>query len=373
MLEALKDDSDLTVLTERPADFAKLDDFYGTSLRLSRIRVLRPNPLIRTVLRLDPDPGSMQPIAYLMRMCRRYRAAYDLVLAAGMEEMDLGGPGLIYVHYPHLTRFWTRYRDSHAGVAGLLRGETRPWMLLAGYSLERVKQNTMLANSDWTRRLIEKAYDVPAQTLYPPVTASPSQLPWDVRENSFVSAGRLHRDKRMDWIIGALSKVRERHPDLRLHLVGTQDEGRQAIIYYRELRRLAEAHGTWVQLHEGMTRTDLLELMGRCRYGIHALIDEHFGIAPAETLMAGCIPFVHDSGGQVEIAGRDPRLCYSDTDAVAKICAVLASADRQSSIQESLSARRRLFAIERFTEGVRAAVSSAIARSSARPHCEFRP
>ena len=27
---------------------------------------------------------------------------------------------------------------------------------------------------------------------------------------------------------------------------------------------------------------------------------------------AGCIPFVHDSGGQVEIVGQDSRLCFNE-------------------------------------------------------------
>jgi len=365
MLEALKDRYDLTVLAERQVNLPEVNRFYGTSLRQSDVSVLRPNRLIRGVLRLDPDRSSIQPVAYLMRMCRRYRRAYDLVMTAGTEEMDLGGTGLIYVHYPHLARFWAEYQDSRAGLAGLMRGQTRPWMLLAGYSLERMKQATMLTNSDWTRRRVHEAYGMGARTLYPPVTASRSPLPWSVRENSFVSAGRLHTNKRMDWMIGILAKVRERHPGIRLHLAGTRDKGRQAATYYRELRSLVDANADWVQLHEDLTRDGLLELMGRCRYGIHALKGEHFGIAPAEALMAGCIPFVHDSGGQVEIAGDDPRLCYSDADAADKIGAVLGSTDLQASLQKMLSARRELFTIERFTEGIRAAVDSTIAGSLA--------
>jgi hypothetical protein len=86
--------------------------------------------------------------------------------------------------------------------------------------------------------------------------------------------------------------------------------------------------------------------------------------------MAGCIPFEHDSGGQVEIAGNDPRLCYNDTDAAEKIAAVLHSADLQASLQDTLSARRELFTMERFMEGIRAAVDTAIAGSFSQPRRE---
>jgi glycosyltransferase involved in cell wall biosynthesis len=361
ILQALKDEYDLTVLAGEKADLPGLNRFYGTSLRDSDVSVLYPNRLVRGLLRLDPDPGSIQPAAYLMRMCRRYRRAYDLVMAAGMEEMDLGGHGLIYVHYPHLARFWTKYQDSRAGLMGLIRGRTRPWMLLAEYQVERMKRNTFLTNSDWTARQIHEAYGVSARPIYPPVPAAGAGLPWEDREDSFVCVGRLHAGKRMDWIIGILGKLRERHPAIRLHLVGTRDEGRAAAGYYRALRRLVDSNRGWVRLHEDLTRGGLSELMGRSRYGIHALKEEHFGMAAAEALMAGCIPFVHASGGQVEIVGNDPRLCYSDSDAADQIGAVLDSGNLQAALQRSLSPRMELFTVERFTDQIRAAAKSAIA------------
>jgi glycosyltransferase involved in cell wall biosynthesis len=360
-LEALKDEYEITILSARQADFSGVNRFYGTSLRNTHFKTIYPKRLIQGLLRLDPDAGSIQPAAYLMRMCRRVRHHYDLVLAAGMEEMDLGGPGLLYVHYPHLARFWENYDDGRAGWLGLLRGKTRPWMLLAGYSTDRLKENTMLTNSNWTGDRIKEAYGIRARTVYPPVTPCHQALPWDERENCFVCAGRLHSRKRMDWVIGVLAKVRERHSTIRLHLIGTRDEGPEAAAYYRALQTLVYANREWVQLHEELSREDLLELLGHSRYAIHALEDEHFGIAPAEALMAGCIPFVHDSGGQIEIVGHEPSLCYRDEDAVQKVNGVLASEELQSILRVRLAARRELFTIERFMEEIRGAVRLAIA------------
>ncbi len=360
ILQALRDDYDLTVLTYDPVRLEALNRFYGTSLRETDLSAVYPQRLVRAALSLDPGEGSIQPAAYLMRMCRRIRHRYDLVMAAGMEEMDLGGPGIMYVHYPHLARFWDKYRDSSAGVSGLLRNRTRPWILLAGYSIQRMKQATTLTNSDWTASRIREAYGIHAQTVYPPVTMCASPLPWESRDNSFVCAGRLNSRKRMDWLIAVLSQVRESYRDIRLHLVGTRDEGPEASRYYRDLAELVARNSGWVHLHEDLSREGLLELMGRSRYAIHALRDEHFGIAPAEALMAGCVTFVHDSGGQVEIVGRDSRLCYSDEDAVEKISVVLASPELQAVLSSSLAARRKFFTVERFTREIRRAVSQAI-------------
>jgi glycosyltransferase involved in cell wall biosynthesis len=362
ILEALKDDYDVTVLTWGPIDLTAVDVFYGTSLAASKVSFIRPSLFVRAILALDPDRNSIQPAAYMMRMCRRLRDNYDLVIAAGMEEMDLGGPGLLYVHYPHLGNFWKTYADSSVGICGLISGKTRPWMMLAGFSVARLKQNRMLTNSAWTGVEIKAAYGVTAQTLYPPVTAPASMLSWEGRENAFVCTGRLLPKKRMDWIIAVLGEVRRQHPGVRLHLVGTRDPGKVAGDFYRYLVDMVQANSDWITLHETLSRDELLRLMGSVKFGIHALIDEHFGLAPAEALMAGCIPFVHDSGGQVEIVSSDPRLCFQDEDAVAKIAAMVRSEAMQNAVRETLAPRRALFAVPCFLEGIRTAVASAIAK-----------
>ena len=41
-------------------------------------------------------------------------------------------------------------------------------------------------------------------------------------------------------------------------------------------------------------------------------LKEDFGIAPVELQLAGCITFVPDDGGQIEIIDRDIRLASRD-------------------------------------------------------------
>jgi len=88
-------------------------------------------------------------------------------------------------------------------------------------------------------------------------------------------------------------------------------------------------------------------------YGIHANRDEHFGIAPAEMMASGCIVFVHNGGGQVEIMGRDLRLCYqTDKAAVEKILGIVNSATLQAAILDS-PPRRTMFSTAAFMGGLR--------------------
>ena len=138
--------------------------------------------------------------------------------------------------------------------------------------------------------------------------------------------------------------------------MGTREPLDDGPRYFRELQDLAAANSAWVTLHEDLSRTDLSGLTGRLLYGIHAQVEEHFGIAPAEALLGGCIPFVHDSGGQAEIVDRDRRLCFStEEDAVRKLSAVMRDGSLQTAILESL-APRELFTPDRFVEGLRNAV-----------------
>jgi len=368
IVEALKSHYALTLLTWDRVDTAEINRFYGTSLAPTDFDGFYPNRLLRAFFKLDPGPGSLQPTAYLMRACHRIRGHYDLVIGAAVEEMDLGGPGLLYVHYPELSRFWPKYRDCggkplSAKILHLLKGETRPWMILSDYSLERLKENAILTNSDWTGALFERIYGVKTRTLYPPVPAADTEPPWSLRANGFLASGSLERRKRLEWIVSTLSQVRKSQPDLTLHLVGAKVEVGDGPEYYRELRRLVVANSNWMTLHENLSRQDLSQLAAQVRYGIHARIDEHFGIAPAEILMSGGIPFVHNSGGQVEISGRDPRLCFTtQEDAVGKITVVMRDEGVQAAILESLAPRRKMFTCQRFMEGIREAVQSHLAR-----------
>ena len=84
--------------------------------------------------------------------------------------------------------------------------------------------------------------------------------------------------------------------------------------------------------------------------------NEHFGMAPAEMATAGCIVWVRDDGGQVEIVGGDRRLIYHTREqAVASILAVMASDAEQTSLRAMLAGRVPQFTLDRFMDGVRAA------------------
>ena len=94
------------------------------------------------------------------------------------------------------------------------------------------------------------------------------------------------------------------------------------------------------------------------RYGIHAMVDEHFGMAVAEMVRAGCVVFAHASGGPQEILGDSRVLFHDEDEAVAKILATLRSDALQADLRRHLASRADAYSEERFRATLRSAVES---------------
>ena len=363
ILEALRQDYTVTLLTSEPVDLSLLDGYYGTSLTGSDLQVRTMAPVVRGFLGLDPDPGSVQKRAYLMRLCKRVRHQYDLVVGTD-NEGDFGPPAIQYIHYPFLAHLYPRVRSScdlplGQKLACFSKGEIRPWMLVADYSFDRMKANHTLVNSDWTGRWVKRVYGIDSTTVHPPAPGIFPEIAWEERADGFVMMGRLSVLKRFDWCLKVLSAVRTRFPQIRMHLVGMSYL--EAGDYPVFLRGLAQANSSWVTLHEDLSRGELAELAARQRYGMHAFKNEHFGMAVAEMVRAGCIPFVHNSGGPPEIVGNDRRLIYeSEEDAAQKIMRVLGDPAAQEDIRQRLALRKDFYSVETFVRAIRAEVRQAL-------------
>ena len=131
--------------------------------------------------------------------------------------------------------------------------------------------------------------------------------------------------------------------------------------YERRIRALA-ATRPWVVVRDGLDRAALLDLMSRCRYGLHGMVDEHFGMAPAELVEAGCLTFVHRSGGQTEIVESDDLTYVDVDDAVARIDRALVDEAHRQRLCDHLAARRGRFDPSRFCAQVLAIVDETLVR-----------
>lgn len=345
MLEALCRRHDVAVLSWAPLDLQDVNRFYGTTLRPEDL-ILEPLPRwMRAIAKALPRRADLLKLALLGRAAMSTGARYDVLISAN-NEADLGRAGIQYIHYPTYLR--------PRPVSDLRWYHGIPWLLpvyywladrLAGCSPERMKRNLTLTNSDWTGRVVQRLHGIPTRTLYPPIAGTFADVPWSQRCDGFICVGRLAPEKELDRVIDIVAEVRRSMPHATLCFAGTPGP----TWYRRHLEDRVRAAGGWITLIEGLSRDDLLQLISRYRYGIHGMPAEHFGMAPAEMVSAGCIVFVPNDGGQVEVVGGDPRLVYETVgDAAIAIVGVMQDPAEQHALRAMLATRAQLFSVERF-------------------------
>jgi glycosyltransferase involved in cell wall biosynthesis len=357
MLQALRDDYRLTVLSWTPVDLDRVNDHFGTSLKPGDISTLLPSRLTRGLLNRMALPMATIKTSVLRRRCKEIADGFDLVMGA-YGEADFGRPGIQFVHYPirHMPALPVNLRWYHSEWA--LSLYDRGWSLIAPFDDESMKSNLTLVNSAWTGRVLSGVHGIPAQVVYPPAAGVFEPVPWADRENGFLCVGRVSPEKRIEDAIEIVRRVRTRHGDAHLHIVGADDRPD----YARGIRELASHAGAWVTVEGAQPFHALAELLSRHRYYIHGMKEEHFGMSIAQAVRAGCIPFMPDAGGQVEIPGDEPMLRYrSLDDAVEKIVGVMSDAAQQHAIATRLRMRAERFGPERFMNEVRAAVEAMLA------------
>jgi glycosyltransferase involved in cell wall biosynthesis len=161
--------------------------------------------------------------------------------------------------------------------------------------------------------------------------------------------GRISPEKRVEEAIEVLCGIRARGHNARLHIIGPLDGS----AYTRRIERAARDAGSWVELHGGLYGPDKLRMLASHGFGIHMREREAFGIAVAEMVQAGIVPFVPADSAPVEIVA-DERLTFRGVDdAVDRIDHLLADADAIASVRSRLSEQAKLFSADRFVSELR--------------------
>lgn len=356
VLQALAGRHRVTVLSWQPVEVESINRFFGTTLRRSDFDTMEVPASWRQAIGMLPIPATLIQLSLLMRYTRAISKDHD-VLFGVHNETDFGRRGIQYIHYPTYLRprpdvdlRW--YHRPRGALALYYRAADS----IAGFSLDRLKQNLTLVNSDWTGLQVRKSLGIPTTTVYPPVVDPEPGLRWQERENGFLAIGRISPEKEYERLIDILARVRRHHRQLTLTIVGTWD--RHSRRYMRRLREHAGRHGAWIRFESNVSRAEIGRLMASHRYGIHGMREEHFGMAPAELARAGCIVWVPRGGGQMEIVGNEPSLMYqSDAEAVEKITRTMADEEEQQRLRTVLAASER-FSTAHFMATVKEIVES---------------
>ncbi|XP_064476601.1 alpha-1,3/1,6-mannosyltransferase ALG2-like [Ornithodoros turicata] len=242
--------------------------------------------------------------------------------------------------------------------------------------------DVVLVNSHFTGRVFREAFpslkDIPIKVVYPTVGLALLDSPLEgtledvgIRSDGavFLSLNRYERKKNVGLAIHALGLVREQAPAHLIVAGGYDQQCRENVEHYEELRTLAkklglEDHVTFLRSPTDKTKQLLLH---SCRAVIYTPEREHFGIVPLEAMYMRRAVVACDSGGPTETVGHEETgyLCKPEPGDFAQAMVRLAK-DRSLAQEMGISGRERvlaLFSRDRFMHELANAID--LARTSA--------
>jgi glycosyltransferase involved in cell wall biosynthesis len=310
-------------------DIDRLERFFGFE-RLFRAISVRTYPA-------DPSDmfGTYKHLLHHVKAQRKLMledSNYDLVFStqdAGYIP-DISRPVIQWGYFPNA---------FPRGLYG--------WPLRVHYSRKIQRINLLLAISEYSKSHFDAAWKVPTVLVYPACNTIP---PRDIRNNVVVTAARGVPEKNLElfW------EIARRCPKFEFVLLLTVDP--RFPEYSRALGSTIPSNGRVVfNPSKGIYQ----ETLAKSRIYLHLMRGEHFGITIVESMSAGCVPIVHDSGGPREIVGST-GLVWRQVDEIPNLLSV---ANASFEVMSKLSIERaRHFSREKFDESLGEVLERTVSR-----------
>ena len=266
-------------------------------------------------------------------LMRRYAPHYDLLINSNNTLLFAPEEPLTidYIHFPRETRILfpglLNPDKPERGSSFFYPGRYLYQQILSFlYRRRKILPNQILvANSQFTRDMFLKAYpavqESAVRVIYPPVHLESPEAEPGKQPDTVISLGRFGPDKRQLEQI----QIAEKIPALLFRLVGFVGD-RKSRRYFKRCQAYLNRHNiTNVKLYPNLPEEEKKRMLLESKFFLHTLRNEPFGISTVEAIAAGCIPVVHDSGGQKEIVPFESLRFQNSAEAVAKIQKLLDS------------------------------------------------
>jgi glycosyltransferase involved in cell wall biosynthesis len=284
-------------------------DWDAVTRRLDE--TIRPDAEVSLLpFRLDAFSIYLRLLTVFLAM--RLRKESDLLIITHPNVLPVCAD-ITYVHDPpsllsesHVrlkytqSPFWRAYFVPYDAIERWL--VKRKWFLTG----------IVLTNSKFSQKAIRKYTGRNAEVLYPAadVERFMAVAAGRNREPLVVSCGRYSPDKNYELVLEVAARVGKRG---RFVIVGASS-GKISNQYYKKLDSMkTQMQLNNVKLYRGVSFGVLLDIYARAKVFLHAIENEHFGIAVIEAIAAGLIPVVHRSGGPWEdiLQGKQGTYGYS--------------------------------------------------------------
>ncbi len=217
-----------------------------------------------------------------------------------------------------------------------------------------------IANSQETKRRIEKFYRKNAVVIYPPVDMGSRGLGVGGDKNYalqpktyYLAGGRIARAKHTDLIIDAFIKNGLPLKVFGKGFAGFEEEIKNKIINSKSQKQNIEFLGE-------VSDEEKNRLMAGAKGFIFASKDEDFGIVPVEAMMAGTPVIAHNSGGPKETVIEGKTGIFFDEFNVENLNAAIKKFEKTKFDSEEIAKYAQKFSRERFEKEIKKFVESKV-------------
>jgi glycosyltransferase involved in cell wall biosynthesis len=169
-----------------------------------------------------------------------------------------------------------------------------------------LRSSTVISNSEFSRRVISKAFGIDSIVLSPPVDvglfrkAALFSSRSSNRKNAILVISRFHPTKKIENAIKLAKLLKQYKVGNGMKIVGNVPPRRYG--YYFYLKHLVDYYdlADYVTFEVNVSFSRLLNLMRESKVYFHPLLGEPFGISTVEAMSAGLIPVVPNIGGHTE-------------------------------------------------------------------------
>jgi len=243
-------------------------------------------------------------------------------------KMPKGVPNLCWVAGPGFVRL----PGDRVELSGIHRPGTIK-LLLSHLTnpLTRVDKNSRyVTHSEFIADLIEDRCGFRPPVIWPPAR-SRTLPPAPPDRGGFLFLSRFEAFKRADSVLNLARSLPRQSFTLAGAVIGADLE------YLARLRRrIADEGLANVTIVENPSEANVAGLLVAHDLFVFPAMWEHFGIVTVEAILAGCLPLVHDTGGQREIVPFDFLRFRTDEDLVDRAGRALkmSAGDRQQLVRK---------------------------------------
>lgn len=241
--------------------------------------------------------GTLYEQPALNFQIRKHIGEYDYVFNSN-NCLNFLPQGPTYIHYFHLPNPAIPHTNPRYSENPLLQFYSYPLLLQHRiFGGKKSLKGSVLTNSQFTANWYKKVYvEPPDEVVYPP---SIENVKFDgICGSGVASLGSFHPNKRQLFQL----MVAKQLPEIDFTLLGHKSSDK----YYEKCLEYCQREGlSNVKIKLNASRDTVREILCKSKVFLHSMRNEPFGISTVEAINHGCVPVVHDSGGQREIVAEE--------------------------------------------------------------------